>query len=184
MEIDPCKACIKKYERTGCDINDLNNCCYETLSAFSGKDSINSLTNDTNLLNCRECIASKLATMGPFPDGYTVCDHRIAPPPIFVQTPHYFPQVFDGKDIEGAKQQCISMCSNTSYPNECIENCLTDADAVVIKEKYDDCQCGGNSLSQQCEGDYYMAIIIQFILLCVIISVGYKLYIIFKTKME
>jgi len=189
MEINPCLACIKKYERTGCEINDLNNCCYETLAAFSGKDSVNSLTYNETLLNCRKCITDKLSTLGPFPNGYTVCDHRIEPPPIFVQVPHYFPKLFDGKNVEEAKQKCIKMCNtNTTYTNGCIENCLTDSDAIVLnddnkeqtKETFkNDCGCSTKFFDT---GNNWLSFILQLLILFLFLSMCYKLYLIFDTK--
>ena len=135
IKIDPCTACTNVFD----NVNDINNCCYETLLAFYGKDSINDIERTKAADNCRLCISAKLRKMGPFIEGRSVCNMNIPPPPIFVQVPHLLPKMLlhDGIELENAKEKCIQLCDSniTKYPNECKKNCIIDYNSVVQEKK-------------------------------------------------
>jgi hypothetical protein len=139
MNLNPCKSCIQKFQNDcngDCNVTDINNCCYETLSAFYGDSAKTKIEAE----NCKNCVLNVLKQEGPFPGGYTFCDKNISPPPIFYQVPHYIPQLLkDGYTPEEAKIKCMMLCDSgaTKYPNECKEYCMTDFNAIeVTKESY------------------------------------------------
>jgi hypothetical protein len=124
--MNPCKACLFKVNNNLCDINDINNCCYETLAAFKGNPSINTFRNSPEAKNCIECVNRSIKALGRTP-----CDLRLTAAPVFVQTPHYFPDLyFRNKDINVSRQQCLEMCNRTRNKNECKINCEIDSIAV------------------------------------------------------
>ncbi len=132
--LDPCTACFNKFEKEGANVNDINNCCYEIATAFKGTYSVNSLRGTDSMKSCIQCVGEKLKMMGPFPGGDTYCTKDINPPPVFAQVPHYLPKILEtSNNLEDATNTCISMCKNlgTPYPHSCIDNCITDAAAVI-----------------------------------------------------
>lgn len=132
-DLNPCKACLDKYKRGKCDINNLNNCCYDTLTAFSGNYSVDGVRRTPQAQNCVQCLKNAMRTLGPF--GRTFCDLRLAPPPVFQQYPHYLPDLLQKGDTpDNALRKCLSMCDSSTYPVECAENCITDRNAVVPVE--------------------------------------------------
>ena len=134
IKLNPCEACIKKYQSGNCDIRNVSDCCYSTLAAFSGETSLNAVRNgsvsdDKGLENCKKCVSQFITKMGRTP-----CDLRVEPPPLWNRVPHFFPELISqNPDYEQAKNTCISQCNNTNFPNECKINCETDYNAV---EKY------------------------------------------------
>lgn len=129
FEINPCKACTEKFKNGDCGINDINNCCYDTLTAFSGSSSVDSVRRTKQAKNCVQCVLNNMKTLGPF--GRTFCDFKLAPPPIWSQVPHYVPELLNqGYTKEEAMQKCLQYCDKTTYPNDCKDNCYTDAAAV------------------------------------------------------
>lgn len=134
IKLNPCEACIKKYQSGNCDIRNVSDCCYSTLAAFSGETSMNAVRNgsasdDKGLENCKKCVSQFITKMGRTP-----CDLRVEPPPLWNRVPHFFPELISqNPDYEQAKNTCISQCNNTNFPNECKINCETDYNAV---EKY------------------------------------------------
>jgi len=128
-ELNPCNACIAKFKKTGCNVNDISGCCYETLGAFMGSDNPLAIHDTLQGRNAIECVQNKIRAM-----GRDTCDLKVAPKPILNQTPHYYPNLFkkSGNKVS-ALNQCFSMCKNSVYPNSCAENCVTDNATVIIK---------------------------------------------------
>lgn len=131
FEINPCKACWKKYKRGDCDINNVNSCVTATAAAFTGVPSNNMLRDNEANTNWGECMYNMMLS-----EGRTPCDLRLDMAPVWTQAPHYFPRLFNQtKDLESAKQECISMCKDAKFhQNGCVQNCLTDYDAVEMLE--------------------------------------------------
>lgn len=132
-EINPCIACKKKYQSTGNQVTDINNCCYETLAAFSGNISESELSGTKGAQICRDCVYEALKNSGRVRN--TPCSVKISPPPIFAQHPHFLPGLLKEKgNLEHAYQTCVEMCKEQPYPGTCIENCQVDRDAVILKK--------------------------------------------------
>lgn len=135
-KINPCKACLEKFDRG--DVNNINNCCYDTLTAFSNSTSVNSVRGTEQAKNCIECVGNAMRDI-----GRNYCNLQLSPPPIWNQVPHYFPGYLDnGHSVEDARNLCLKKCD--SLPNTsiaCKENCVTDASAVVEeRETYQACK--------------------------------------------
>jgi hypothetical protein len=124
LTLNPCAACRKKYDIT--DINNINQCCYNTLSAFTGATSLNQIRNTPEAQNCIKCVEESKKAL-----GRDNCDFRLTAYPSWIQAPHYFPELLhQTKDVNIAKQQCIKDCQTNRYPNQCMDNCEMDASAV------------------------------------------------------
>lgn len=142
--INPCKACIEKLNNGRYDVNNINNCCYETLGAFRGIQNVNQIRDLPEARNCVSCVNGAINNA-----GRDTCDMKISPPPLFNQVPHFFPgHLNKQKDLKKAFDMCVSDCNNTGFPNSCIENCITDASAVdttVSKEGFKNLSKDNNS---------------------------------------
>ena len=128
-KINPCYACYNKFKHQSSspDVNEINNCCSETLGAFKGNASINAFRNSEAAQNCVQCVNNNI--LGT---GRTTCDMRLTMAPTFAQVPHFFPDIFNEvKDVEKARLLCLEKCKTSPYPNSCITNCNTDSSAVV-----------------------------------------------------
>jgi hypothetical protein len=124
FRLNPCAACMKKYDIT--DINNINQCCYDTFAAFSGASSINEIRNNPDAKNCIECVKQSKIAM-----GRDLCEFRLPAYPVWSQDPHYFPDLLtQTKDPEESKKQCLKLCDENYYPKQCKENCITDYDTV------------------------------------------------------
>jgi len=132
FSINPCLAAVKKFG--DCDLNEINNKCYETCAAFA------EVVNNTDISeqcrkNCETCVKQSVSAMGRNP-----CQLRPGVPPIFSQVPHYFPQLlYETKDPVKAFTQCKIKCrTNNMNQYECIDNCKFDASSLVpgCVEKY------------------------------------------------
>lgn len=135
-EINPCEACKKNFDIT--DINDINQCCYDTLGAFEGADSLNAFRNTQSAANCRQCVLDSMQSIGRDP-----CDLRLTAYPSWIQAPHYFPNLLlQEGDVQTAKNKCIEICKTNRYPGECANNCKIDSDAVQTVEKFTPKKCG------------------------------------------
>lgn len=134
ISINPCKACLNKFSPGKSDINNINQCCYETLAAFKGTDSVNDIRGSPEAANCVNCVNNAIKSMGKTP-----CDLQLAPPPLWNRAPHYFPTLLsETKDPSHAFTQCIEKCQGNFLQSECKINCFVDAGAVeYIKEGYD-----------------------------------------------
>ena len=123
-KINPCKACRKNYDIS--DINSINQCCYDTLAAFEGTNSINDYRNRPEAGNCQKCILDSMDAIGRTP-----CDLRMTAYPSWVQVPHYFPALLDKEgDVDAAVEKCFDACSTNKYSNECSRNCIIDSESV------------------------------------------------------
>ena len=135
FKINPCKACKKNYDIK--DINNINQCCVDTLAAFEGANSINSFRSLPEAENCKCCIEESKKAM-----GRDLCEFRLPLYPTWIQAPHYFPALLSQEgSVEHAKNMCIDACTWNRYENECIKNCNIDSQAVdgienSIKENY------------------------------------------------
>jgi hypothetical protein len=129
FNINPCKAC--KLKCKGDDVNCINNCCSDTIAAFKGVSSINTIRNDPDFQNCVKCLNNSIDCLGS-----NTCDMRITAAPVWTQVPHYFPELLNEyKDVNMAKNSCYNFCLDCKYKNSCIQNCNTDADAVETYNK-------------------------------------------------
>ena len=130
MEINPCKTCVDKLNRSGngCNINSLNNCYADTLAAFSGSAHLSDISHNPNY---HQCMKNKLQTM-----DRDFCNFNVKTPPVWNQAPHYFPRLVEsGASPKAALKQCMAMCKHDRmYPNECKEHCMTDYWAVENME--------------------------------------------------
>lgn len=122
--IDPCSACLKKYDAK--DINNINHCCYNTLAAFANSSSINDFINYPDAKVCYKCVERSKEAM-----GRNRCEFRLPAYPVFVQSPHYFPDLLQQTaDPEKSREICLDKCEVSNYKNECVENCKIDYFAV------------------------------------------------------
>ena len=71
------------------DINNINQCCSDTYSAFAGVSSINNVRNLESFKNCEECVQKSIRAL-----GRDKCNFRITSYPVWTQSPHYFPNLF------------------------------------------------------------------------------------------
>ena len=122
--IDPCSACLKKYDIK--DINNINHCCYNTLAAFANSSSINDFINYPDAKVCYKCVERSKEAM-----GRNRCEFRLPAYPVFVQDPHYFPDLLQQtSDPEKSREMCIDKCEDSNYKNKCVDNCHVDYFAV------------------------------------------------------
>ncbi len=127
--IDPCSACLKKYDIK--DINNINHCCYNTLAAFANSSSINDFINYPDAKVCYKCVERSKEAM-----GRNRCEFRLPAYPVFVQDPHYFPDLLQQtSDPKKAKEMCIDKCEDSNYKNKCVDNCHVDYFAVKPLDK-------------------------------------------------
>ncbi len=130
IKINPCKACKQKFDIT--DINNINQCCYDTLGAFEGEISLANILNTPGAANCNQCVQESIDSL-----GRDRCNLRLTAYPSWVQVPHYLPALLNIEPtLEAAKNKCIQLCKSNRYPNECVEKCKLDASAVETVEKF------------------------------------------------
>lgn len=129
-KINPCNACRKNYDIS--DINSINQCCYDTLAAFEGTNSINDFRNRPEAANCQKCILDSMQSINRTP-----CDLRMTAYPSWIQAPHYFPALLDKEgDVNSAVEKCLDLCSTNTYQGECSKNCMIDSQAIEVIENY------------------------------------------------
>ena len=123
--IDPCSSCVSKYGIT--DINNINQCCYDTIGAFTGNVSLNSFRDNKSVMDvCDKCVQSSMKALGRDP-----CEFRLTPYPSWIQAPHHFPQLLNsGLSPEEALGKCNDMCTKNRYPNQCMDNCQMDFNSL------------------------------------------------------
>jgi len=128
-KINPCNACKKNYDIK--DINNINQCWYDTLGAYEG-GTLNDFRNRPEASNCDKCvIESKLAM------GRDLCEFRLTAYPSWIQSPHYFPGFLESEgSVDKAVEMCIEACETNTYPGECKRNCKIDSDAVESVENF------------------------------------------------
>lgn len=133
--INPCKACQEKLKNDrDCNINSLNNCCTEIASHFSGYPS-NEVMSNVSIKNWKDCMESTMKKQ-----GRDFCNLRLNVAPVFAQVPHFFPKLlYEGNTPDIALKKCKTMCeaSEKMTPNECIEACQVDYNAVEMISKGD-----------------------------------------------
>ena len=121
--INPCEVCTNKF---GSDINNINKCLVETTAAFNQIPSNNafSIKQDENWEKCMNNVKQKL---GKNPE-----DLQLSESPVFVQAPHYIPELLKHtKNNKEALQICKEKCNKLrKQKNTCIENCNTDYLAI------------------------------------------------------
>lgn len=148
--INPAKSAYKYIRETDGGINEANNICYNICAGF-GNGNISPACES----NCQQFINNFKAANGKSPCSYQAPRR----PPIFNQTPHYFPKLFEqNKNVCLAKRQCVEIChKHASDPQDCVKWCKLDSDAVEQKENYmksvkatktcncgSKCKCNGN----------------------------------------
>ena len=131
--INPCKACSKKFEHSGCNINDLNDCYLETLAAYKNNHNNFIILDDVDS-NWKECMSNKMTKL-PYVAGKprTFCNFQLNRAPVFIEGEHHFPKELNANngDPEKALNMCKIQCQNSRLPNTCLENCQVDYDALV-----------------------------------------------------
>lgn len=130
--LNPCKACWKKYTNGNCNINEVNNCVVSTSAAFSTFDSNNSLRGEPSGKHWHDCAAKMMRAM-PDQAGQprTFCNFQLNMAPVLDRAPHYFPGLLDeAGNPDAALQQCRKDCQGHKFPNTCLQTCQTDYDAV------------------------------------------------------
>jgi hypothetical protein len=130
FELNPSKAVKKYLYGKDNNINTMSNLCYEISSSY-GKTFGENVEKELKE-QCAELISEKKHEMG-LTDCYM---KRPAPPPIWNQIPHFFPDLLNTlKDPDKALNECISKSRKTKYPNECLNMCNLDYLTVNKKEK-------------------------------------------------
>jgi hypothetical protein len=123
-EINPCQASLVKQKSLGIGLIELNNTCYEVCNAFGNPKGCDKQCHDmVQDINIKR--------------GYSACyPKRPLKPPIWVQTPHYFPDLLkQSGNIKKATSECLKMCKNNKLSAECQLNCLTDSSAIIQEPK-------------------------------------------------
>ena len=148
MNIDPCTPCIKKYGP--CDINNINNCCYNIVAGYVGSAKYPEIINSQYAKKCQQCIdiSTKM-------NGKTPCYWRnFRKPVIYTQVPHYFPEYYkECGDKQKALVMCKQQCLTSGYPGECIEQCQLEADALILPEKNQQSMYNINTYNQNNDKD-------------------------------
>ena len=131
--INPCKACTKKFQDSGCNINDLNDCYLETLAAYKNNHNNFVILEDVDD-NWEQCMSNKMAKL-PYVAGKprSFCNFQLNRAPVFIEGNHYFPDELNNNNGEPEKalNACKIKCKNSKLPNTCIENCQVDYDALI-----------------------------------------------------
>lgn len=136
--INPCKACRKKYADGNCNINDINNCVVDTATAFSAFPSNNVMRGNAAGENWYECMEERMAAL-PYQAGEprNFLNLQLNMAPAWNQVPHYFPSLLEKtQDPHKARDMCKLQCNGHRLSESCKETCQTDFDAVEIKENY------------------------------------------------
>ena len=125
FKINPCKAVMQKVKDSNCDINKINDLCYDISNAYGnvyGSELKNKLDKQ-----CADLVTEKKCVLGK-----TTCNlKRPVPPPHFNQIPHFFPALLkESNNPQQSYKKCCKMSKNTTYPNSCAELCKLDFDAV------------------------------------------------------
>ena len=125
FQLNPCQSCLKHYDIK--DLNDINQCCSDTAAAFAGVAGINNIRNLPSFQNCTECVAKSINALGT-----DTCDIRLTAYPTWVQVPNLYPNLLqETKNKAEALSRCEQECLKSRYPQECIERCHIQNDAVV-----------------------------------------------------
>ena len=135
FELNPCNSCMKHLSKKsdGINVNDVNNCCYKILGAFKGIDDVNAIRNLPEAKNCQMCVNNAINMVGKKNCSLDPknCSLRVEPPALYNSSSHYFPDLLrQENDINKAKNMCLEKCKGDYLKNECMENCILDANAV------------------------------------------------------
>lgn len=126
--VDPARACMHRYKGNSCNINTINNCMSETIAAFNGVPSNNAFTYPEHDAWEKTMNDIKIS-MGKDP-----VDLRISEAPVFVQTPHYFPNfLVNTNNKMDAYKNCIATCNTNNKKDliTCHNNCATDYNSII-----------------------------------------------------
>ena len=168
-KLNPCKACLEFYKENenSCDINTINDCLSQTVAAFKNVSSNNNFTGTSAEFHIKDCLNNLKQQ-----EGRNNCNFQLQTAPVFVQSPHYFPQLLKetgNPDISFLK--CLEMSKNNNpYPKESMQNCIIDFMSVEKEnmvnntEKYSIKKTSRNSL-----------LIFLFVILTFLI-IGFYLY--------
>lgn len=127
--LNPCVACNKYLKSKGaCNLKQLNDCFVETAAAFTGIPSTDSFRGKGINVAWQGCIDSLTEEINRIP-----CELRMSMSPVWVQTPHFFPQALvDTGNKEMAYSSCMQQCEGlTNNKEQCKINCGIDRDTVV-----------------------------------------------------
>lgn len=164
----------------------MRDCCYTTCASFLGANNVNDVVDTPCGQACKQCMDGvKLA------HGKDLCEFRLNVPPIFGETPHFFPNLYrQHRNKTSAYNQCVNMCKDTSLPLSCIDNCKMDVSAVVNvlpsvvdrigKEGYNDVNDNNNDVQQPKRFVFWLSFILSAIFLSIFVAIF--LLIIFNGK--
>lgn len=127
--LDPCSACNRYLQSKGsCNLHQLNNCFTETAAAFTGIPSNDSFRGKGINIAWEKCMDGLTDELGRTP-----CELRMAKAPVWVQTPHFFPDALvQTGDKNQAYNICMTQCESLGNNKEqCKINCGIDRDTVV-----------------------------------------------------
>jgi hypothetical protein len=166
-EINPCSAAMMKYKHGYCDINSVNDTCYQICknAGISDEEAYNS---------CSKCQI-------PFQKAKfecslkTPCSFSVKEPPVWNQVPSHFFPLFksNGNDKEKALVECKLKCySDPTTPQECMIQCQTDADSVIpLSEGYINQVNESQSPTKfSMRGVFYVILVILVIVILIIIK--------------
>jgi hypothetical protein len=175
--INPCKACWEKYKRCDCNINTVNSCVTETAAAFSSIPSNNYIRGTNAGENWQNCMEKMMTAQGRSP-----CDLQLDMATVWNQAPHHFPSLLaQTGNVDVSKKKCIQACAESRHnKNSCIENCMTDASAVVyhkskLRERYNDSNT--NDYEKARKGNpvvFWIAFIITALVLAFVLTMFYR----------
>ena len=138
-KINPCKACHKKWESDGCDINDLNDCYTSVLASYSGVPNNSYILDGDWESDWKNCMTGKMAVLPQVAGrNRSFCNFQLNTAPVFVE-PRFFPHFLQnsGGNKNIALNKCFNQCKQTKSPNECMNNCKLDHDALEeVQENY------------------------------------------------
>jgi len=127
IKLNPCVPCMRKHDP--CDINSINNCCYNICAGYIGSSKYPEIINSHCAKMCQQCVNKSTQLNGKAPCYWRNFDK----PVIYTQVPHYFPEYFNQtKNKNQALAMCKNACNSSSHPGECCEQCQLDADALMI----------------------------------------------------
>lgn len=199
-KINPCKACSNKFKNTDCNINDLNNCYIETVSAYRNYPN-NFVALDGIDSNWETCMSSKMAQL-PYVAGKprTFCNFQLNRAPVFIGD-HFFPSQLEKNNgnAKNALAFCKLDCKNVRNKLECIENCEVDYNALELlsnnSNKVDNSNKVGNStkvhnstkvdrpniytttnFSDSSEPNYIIIIVISFLCIILLYFIIYRIH--------
>jgi hypothetical protein len=137
-KINPVKAAVMAHKGGYCDINNLNETCFNVCAAFKGSE------NNWDISpQCADQCEGLVEKMRLETYGLDWCDHHAPRRPVnWNQAPHFFPALFNQcKNVPKALAQCLQKCEGQNLCGECKNNCKVDSYAVDqtgTRENYSD----------------------------------------------